>query len=396
MSAAKKAGPGYSLDSETPFVIANVRTNLNLFYDLIQQGVIDLQTRLTNSQLEEILKNNEMLEGFDDSEQLSVAERILQEIKEYEAHKKTKFRSSELRKFGWTKFQLEYQAALAGSLEYVDMLERKEKDKDDYYTYCDWLCRNPEEYRRLTDKEQSEFLERIQNGEVRARREFLKHNLRLVTRVAKDHYARKVVDKMQLIAWGNAKIIRLIDTWKPEKGAFSTYVYKCLWREFSVRVDEYKRGVRVPKEASEDYAKMAKFINFFVCKHGRQPIFTEVKAEFTDMTDEIARSLFKLYNLCQAPPVYMRDYGKCMKKTPFDAYEAKERREAIEEALKILKPKQQKIIRLRYLIPPVPKTLEEVGKICNLTRERIRQIEKESIDKIHKRPLLMFKLEQFL
>ncbi|MBW2966539.1 sigma-70 family RNA polymerase sigma factor [Candidatus Woesearchaeota archaeon] len=399
MTAAYKKAAGaeeFSTDIEDPFTLSAIKNRFREYSRLEEQGDIALETRLTDYQLEQIISNRSKPKAFVGEDSISIAERILRDIKEYESSTKRRFPQKALYEYGWDKAGLEWHAATAGSLEYADKLDKREKDMDDFRLYKKWLDDNPVKYRRLSDKEQKAVLEMIDTGNTLARRELLKHNLRLgpyvVNRIKCDDISR-----MQLLEWANEVMIRCADRYDPRRGAFSTYLYRSLMYELPKKIRQHREVVAVPQHMFEEFKEMRRFVNFFIAGNGRSPTVVEIVNKL-GWSEKNVKKVLTLYNLNKRSVLELENFIKSAPDRAAEIFEAKECSDAVNRLLDHLKPKEQRVLKLRYGIVPPPgmRTLEEVGKILKVTRERVRQIEKVAVYKIKHNPFLRIYVQDFL
>ncbi|MCX6733858.1 MAG: sigma-70 family RNA polymerase sigma factor [Candidatus Peregrinibacteria bacterium] len=226
-----------------------------------------------------------------------------------------------------------------------------------------------------------------------ARDQFIRANLRLVVSVAK-HYAHPGADLLDLIQQGNEGLLRAVTKFDPDRGfKFSTYA--CWWIRqsiFRATVDE-GTTIRIPVHSSDRHRKMIKVIDELTQKfNGRAPTFQEI-ADAMEMKAAAVENLFFRGRLLKtlsldAPvgdgeTVLLDFFSKDGQLSPEGNVIKEDLRRRIRAILSQLHPREEAVISLRFgLTGEGDMTLEEVGKVFNVTRERIRQIESAALKKM--------------
>ncbi len=227
-----------------------------------------------------------------------------------------------------------------------------------------------------------------------AREQFIKANLRLVVSVAKN-YINKGLAFLDLIEEGNLGLLRAVQRFDPaRKCRFSTYATWWIRQAIRRALVNTAKTVRVPSYMVEIIAKWKAVQNEFTQKHGRKPDITEV-AEAMDMGEESMAIIKRAINASDnfSRPVSLdvmwptnevadlKD-SSSPDKTVFSQMDS----ERIENLLRSINEREAAVLRLRYgLYDGQPMTLGEIGKKLRITRERVRQIEKIALRKLHKR-----------
>ena len=256
----------------------------------------------------------------------------------------------------------------------------------------------------LTFEEEKALAIRIANGDEEAVEEMVLHNLRLVVMVAKK-YKGCGLPLLDLIQEGNLGLIKAVDKFDYTKGfKFSTYATWWIRQAITRAIADQARTIRIPVHMVETINKVKKTNSQLLHENGRDPTAEEI-AEKLDMPVEKVREILRV---AQEPVSLETPIGEEEDshlgdfipdddaQAPVDAASMALMREQLAEVLKTLTPREARVLSLRYgLEDGNPKTLEEVGKEFNVTRERIRQIEAKALRKL-RHPQRSKKLKDFL
>lgn len=248
----------------------------------------------------------------------------------------------------------------------------------------------------LTAEEEVMLAKKVERGDKNAKDRITESNMRLVISIAKNyiHQGHKL-SFPDLIQEGTFGLIRAVEKFDYRKGfRFSTYATWWINQAVARAVANDGRTIRVPVHTMEGIGKVNSHSRMLEEELGRKPTIDEV-AESTRFTPEKVADLIHTDKLSSTTslekPMKVEDgknateMGEVIedKRVPrvYDEVEKKLRSEAVERALEILPPRSAQVIRYRYLIPKTL-TLDEVSKILGVTRERVRQIEADAIEKL--------------
>jgi RNA polymerase primary sigma factor len=246
----------------------------------------------------------------------------------------------------------------------------------------------------------------VQRGEreaSRAKKEMVEANLRLVIAIAK-RYANRGPQFLDLIQEGNIGLMKAVDKFEYRRGyKFSTYATWWIRQAITRSIDDQVRTIRVPMHMIEAMKQLDRASRQMLHEIGREPTPEEL-AEKLGMPLERVR---KVLGIAREPlsldlPIGEEEDGRLSDLvadekavTPLDSAIQANLREATTQMLACLKPREERILRMRFGIGMDSHTLEEVGNQFSVTRERIRQIEAKSLRKL-KHPHHSRKLRSFL
>ncbi len=246
-------------------------------------------------------------------------------------------------------------------------------------------------YPLLTIEQEVELAKRIENGDNEAKKILAESNLRLVVSIAK-RYVGRGLSFLDLIQEGNLGLIKAVDKFNYSKGfKFSTYATWWIRQSITRSIADQSRTIRIPVHMSEIINKTYRVSRTLLQELGREPTEQEL-ADRLEMPIEKVREILKVSSdpISLDTPIGEEDdshLGDFIKDDtivgPEDAAAYSMLREQIAKLLSTLTEREQRVLTLRFgLDDGRTRTLEEVGKEFNVTRERIRQIEAKALRKL--------------
>ena len=256
----------------------------------------------------------------------------------------------------------------------------------------------------LTPEEEIDLATRMEQGDEEARKRLAEANLRLVVSIAK-RYVGRGMQFLDLIQEGNLGLIKVVEKFDHTKGfKFSTYATWWIRQAITRAIADQARTIRIPVHMVETINKVKKVTSQLLHKNGHDPSADEIAAELDMPVDKVR----EIMRVAQEPVSLETPIGEEEDShlgdfipdddapAPAEAASHTLLKEQLSDVLSTLTPREEKVLRLRFgLEDGRSRTLEEVGKEFNVTRERIRQIEAKALRKL-RHPSRSKRLKDFL
>lgn len=244
-------------------------------------------------------------------------------------------------------------------------------------------------YRILDKDEEMELLKKAKNGDMEAKNELILCNLRLVVNIAKN-YINRGLSLIDLISEGNFGLIYAIEKFDMDKGfRFSTYAVWWIKQSITKAIICKGRGIRIPSYKYDLLSKVNRYVLKKMREDGEYPSIEEIASELKidkDKVEEIMTAFQDTMSLSTSigDDIQLEDIIADNDNSSIedDIIEEMEK-EQLREIVKGLDEREKQILKLRFgLDGEETHTLEEIGETFNITRERVRQIEKKSLQKL--------------
>lgn len=290
---------------------------------------------------------------------------------------------------------IEVESLLAPPSEEISEKELKEATSikgalpDNVQMYLREIGKTP----LLTSQEEKELAKRILRGEEAARQQLIKANLRLVVSIAKRYVNRSPLSISDLIQEGNIGLFKAVEKFDHTKGfKFSTYATWWIRQAITRALADQSRTIRIPVHMVETISKFTQAKRKLAQQLGREPMVEEIALEMDLPVDKV-RNIQKISQdvVSLESPIgdeddksTLADFIQDEKSlTPTQLTSQELLKDQIKNIIEDLTEREKKILEMRFgLDDGVTHTLEEVGKVFNVTRERIRQIEAKALEKI--------------
>lgn len=248
------------------------------------------------------------------------------------------------------------------------------------------------EYDLLTPEEEMELALKSQSGDIEAKKKLINSNLRLVVSVAKKYHKNVGMSFLDIVQEGNIGLMKSVDKYDPSTGyRFSTYATWWIRQTISRAITNQSNTIRIPAHMFDIQSKVSKASQRLHGELGREATAQEIAKELNISVEKVEEVYHLVHNPMSLDYTVGEDddtsVGELIADTnivsPEEMAIQQERKEGVLKVLGTLAEKEKEVIMMRFgLDDGEPKTLEEVGKIYGVTKERIRQIEIKALRKL--------------
>lgn len=247
-------------------------------------------------------------------------------------------------------------------------------------------------YKILTKEEEEQLLLKVKAGDIEAKNKLIVSNLRLVVSIAKS-YLNKKMSLIDMISEGNIGLIHAVEKFDTDKGyRFSTYAVWWIKQSISKALINKGREIRVPSYKYDLYNKINKFILDEMVRTGEYPTNEEVAEKLNlklKTVEEAGLDFQEIMSLSEevGENICLEDTLAIQDKTDIEKdFINKMGREKVKNMVNDLTTREREILKRRYGLDGYDiHTLEEIGETFSITRERVRQLEKKTLEKLRKK-----------
>ena len=247
-------------------------------------------------------------------------------------------------------------------------------------------------YKILTKEEEEQLLLKVKAGDIEAKNKLIVSNLRLVISIAKS-YLNKKMSLIDMISEGNIGLIHAVEKFDTDKGyRFSTYAVWWIKQSISKALINKGREIRVPSYKYDLYNKINKFILDEMVRTGEYPTNEEVAEKLNlklKTVEDAGLDFQEIMSLSEevGENIFLEDTLAIQDKTDIEKdFINKMGREKVKNMVNDLTTREREILKRRYGLDGYDiHTLEEIGETFSITRERVRQLEKKTLEKLRKK-----------
>lgn len=256
----------------------------------------------------------------------------------------------------------------------------------------------------LNAEQERHLARRVQDGDANAKSQLASANLRLVVSIAK-RYTHFGLPLLDLVQEGSLGLMRATEKFDPERGfKFSTYATWWIRQSITRAITQSSRAIRLPESLVQRLRQLHQAETAWMEEHGEMPSDEDLAGELGIPVDQVRQARQAPQNLTSLDKPLDEESGDELGQliedrgtpTPLRTALRALQRDELEKAFRTLTGRERRVLELRYgLNGQEPHTLEEAGRVFDLSRERIRQIQNEALEKL-RHPQIRNRLEQFL